>query len=66
MKSPFNKLDESAQKTFKASELDGCDAMLNKNFENIKQNNRNKYNANEMYLAESYEDILSTAIINKV
>ena len=66
MKSPFHKLDDGAQKTFKTSELDGCDTILNKNFDNIKQHNRNKYNSNEMYLAESYEDILSTAIINKV
>ena len=42
------------------------DSVLNKNFEGIKQQNRHKYNSNEMYLAESYEDILSTAIINKV
>ena len=48
------------------SEFYDPDSVLNKNFEGIKQHNRHKYNSNEMYLAESYEDILSTAIINKV
>lgn len=48
------------------SEFYDPDSVLNKNFEGIKQQNRHKYNSNEMYLAESYEDILSTAIINKV
>ena len=67
LKSPFKKLDDANQKTATASEnIDACDNVLKKNFESIKQNNRNKYNSNEMYLAESYEDILSTAIINKV
>ena len=65
MKSPFTKPD-SSQPNLSSSELEGQDTILNKNFENIKHNNRNKYNSNEMYLAESYEDILSTAIINKV
>ena len=67
LKSPFKKLDDASQTTFTNSEnQDGCGDVLNKNFKSIKENNRNKYNSNEMYLAESYEDILSTAIINKV
>ena len=60
-------MDDVSQTTFTNSEnQDGCGDVLNKNFKSIKENNRNKYNSNEMYLAESYEDILSTAIINKV
>ena len=67
LKSPFKKLDDVSQTTFSNSEnQDGCGDVLNQNFKSIKDNNRNKYNSNEMYLAESYEDILSTAIINKV
>ena len=60
-------MDDASQTTFTNSEnQDACGDVLNKNFKSIKDNNRNKYNSNEMYLAESYEDILSTAIINKV
>ena len=48
------------------SEDSGEESLLTKNFEHIKSSNREKYNSNQMYLAESYEDLLSTAIINKV
>ena len=62
MKKEFVKADGAQN----LSEFYDPDSVLNKNFEGIKQQNRHKYNSNEMYLAESYEDILSTAIINKV
>ena len=65
MKTPFKKLDGS-QTNLSSSEISGQEMLLNKNFEYIKHNQNHKYNSNEMYLAESYEDILSTAIINKV
>ena len=48
------------------SEDSGEESLLTKNLEHIKSSNREKYNSNQMYLAESYEDLLSTAIINKV